>query len=264
MKRPAPIPWIVVILLFMTSPSLSQDPAAETATAEGEKSTDIEIGFQREHLTNGYAPWRSEYLQLVRRIAARKVVYGRVEHTRRYSQSDAGITAGGYYPLGERWTILAEFNGSPTHNVLASWSGLGQIEHDFGNGWAGHAGLRYRKYNATDVETGNFGVAKTFKSFRVGYTFYASAIAGAGIAATNRVDGTYNYGNSVLNLTFAHGKELENIVPLGVLSTNVRLLNLNGAHWFTGSWGASYSLNWHKQGNIYTRQGLTLGLRYRL
>jgi YaiO family outer membrane protein len=268
MKPLSPIRQAAFLFLLLTGSASSnvwgQGSSEEQAAPEIQQSVDVEVGFTSEHLTNGFAPWRSGHVQVTRRFAVRKVLYAQFERTRRHSQTDSAITVGGYYPLGARWTAVAEVNASPTHRVLATWSALGQVEHDFGRGWTGQAGMRHRQYNTTGVRIANVGAAKSFNVFRVGYILYASSVAEAGVAVTNRVDGTYHYGNSALTLTVAYGKDRENIVPNGVLSTSVRAAGVHGVHWISSSWAASYAVGWHNQGNIYTRQGLTLGLRYRL
>jgi YaiO family outer membrane protein len=268
MKLLRPIRQSAFLFLLLAGPALShvmgQGNSEEQKSPDIEQSLDVEVGFTSEHLTNGFAPWRSGHVQMTRRFAPRKVLYAQFERTRRYSRSDSALTIGGYYPVGNRWTAVAEVNASPTHRVLATWSALGQVEHDFGRGWTGQAGMRHRKYSTTDVGIANIGVAKSFKRVRVGYILYASSVAHADVAITNRVDGTYHYGNSTLNVTVAYGTDQENIVPNGVLSTRVRIGAVNGVHWISNSWAASYAVSLHTQGNIYTRQGLTLGLRYRL
>jgi YaiO family outer membrane protein len=227
-------------------------------------STDIEAGVAYEDLTRDRAPWRRAYLLMIKRIAERKAVYGSLEETSRFSEKDTELNAGLYYPLSRRWTAVLEAGGSPTHRVLAKWSALGQIEYSFGRGWGAHAGLRHREYNTATVNVANFGVEKYIKSFRLAYTFYTSHLEKAGYSATHRVETNYYYGNSALNLSVARGRELENILPAGVLRSDVKLINLSGTHWFAPAWAVSYGVSWHDQGTIYTRRGLTFALRRRL
>lgn len=263
--------------------SVSEDSAAYPATSSAQqaarsaspanglsspdrkpRTVDIEAGFNYENLTHGYAPWRQSYVSFIDRFTQRKVLYGMVQETNRFSLNDTEAMAGLYYPLRKQWTALIEASLSPTHNVLPKWSTLGQVEHSLGGGWGAQVGLRHREYNTVKVNTSNFGIEKYHKKFRFAYTFYATDLRRAGFSTTQRVDANYYYGNSSVNLTLASGRELENIIPVGVVPSRVKVVNIGGIHWFARDWGVSYSLSSYEQAPFYTRQGFKVGLRYRL
>jgi len=227
-------------------------------------TTEIEAGFNYENLTRGYAPWRQATFLVIHRFTQRKVIYGTIEETNRFSRNDTEGMAGFYYPLSKQWTGLLEASVSPTHSVLPTWSLLGQIERAFGRRWGAQAGLRHREYDTATVDISNFGVEKYIKHFRFAYTLYAVHLQQAGFSTTHRIDANYYYGNSAVNLTLAAGRELENIIPAGVVPSKVKVVNFGGTHWFARDWAVSYSLSWYEQAPFYIRQGLTIGLRYRL
>lgn len=259
-----------VMLLLFVLPSWSQAerPAVNQPQAVrqvGElRATDIEAGATYENLTNGRAPWRRAYLLFIKRFSTSKVVYGSVEETSRFERTDTEAAGGVHFPLSNRWNALVEASISPTHNVLSRWSFLGQVEYMFHGGWGAHAGFRHRQYNAASVNTASLTLEKYITSFRFSYTAYVFHLQNAGLSVTHRADANHYYGQSALNLTLAYGRELENILPAGILRTDVRLVSVGGTHWFTPGWAVSYNGTWHEQGRHYARHGLTLGVRRRL
>ena len=274
-RQPMSLAWIVFTFLIgavslQAAGGLGQQEAAgepaqsEPAPAANPGNITIEAGITYENLTRGQEPWRRAYFQMVVPFAERKVVYGAVEEHSRFSQTDSDFTVGAYYPLGKRWTGLVEGSVSPTHNFLSKWSMLGQIEHSFGQGWGASAGVRHREYETAIANIGNLGVEKYIKNFRLAYMISPSHLEKAGFATAHRWDTNYYYGDSAINLILVRGSGVENIVPAGVLRTTVKLVNVNGTHWFAAGWALTYAANWHEQGTHYTRHGLTLGLRHRL
>ena len=229
------------------------------------KDAEIQLSFSYEDLTNGYAPWRSVALDFSKKLAERKVVYGTFRETSRFSLGDQEVLAGLYYPLGRHWTALFEATASPSHQVLPKFSVLGQLEHSFGKGWNAQAGIRHTVYDAARTNLGIFTLERYFENYRAGYTLYISQLEGAGLSAGHRVQGDRYYGQgSRVGLGFAFGRELENVgPPRGILRTETKNVFLVGEHWFAAHWAIAYEVGWHKQGDLYTKRGASVGLRYR-
>jgi YaiO family outer membrane protein len=104
-----------------------------------------------------------------------------------------------------------------------------------------------------------------FVRYRGAYTLYVSHLADAGLSASHRVHGDYYYDrlSSSIGLSFATGRELENVGPRGVLRTDVRSAALVGRQWLTPSWFVRYDVLVHEQGVLYTRTRVSASLGHR-
>ncbi len=248
--------------------SLNEAQTASERKSETVRPTserlEVEVGYSYDHLTNGFAPWRSALLFVGKRFASRQSLYGVYRETLRVRQRDREAMIGFYQPLDRRWAVLVEANASPTHRILAKWSGLAQVERKFGKGWVGSAGYRRTVFNTAQVNTGTFGAERYFSRYRAAYTLYVSGLQGAGTSASHRGQVNYYYGeqSSTLGVSFAAGKELENL-GTRILRTGVRSFAVQGRHWVNSRWGVNYDATLHLQGDIYTRKGVSVGLRYR-
>lgn len=241
----------------------SSERKSETARPTTER-LEVEAGYSYEYLTNGFAPWQSAHLFVGKRFASRQSLYGVYRETSRVRQRDREGLIGFYQPLGRRWAVLLEANASPTHRILAKWSALAQVERQFGKGWVGSAGYRRTVYKTAQVSTGAFTVERYFSRYRAAYTLYVSGLEGAGTSASHRGQFNYYYGeqSSTLGVSFAAGRELENL-GTRILRTGVQSFAVQGRHWVNSRWGMNYDATLHRQGEIYTRKGFSVGLRHR-
>ncbi len=153
---------------------------------------------------------------------------------------------------------------SPEHHVLPQDSVFGQLQKSFEDGWDAQAGMRHTQYNlvATDmmVLTGE----RYWGNYRAAYTLYLAKLQGAGTAPSHSGQLSYYYAeHSYLTLVLTKGRQAESLGPgLGVLLLDVTGVSLSGRHWLNSAWGVSYEAITEHQGNLYTRKGIRLGLRY--
>jgi YaiO family outer membrane protein len=216
-----------------------------------------------ERLTNGRADWRNTQLDVQARKADRQSYYGSLRATERFDQGDSEVMLGTYQPLGGSWAMQVEAVASPTHHVLAKDSLLAQIERRFDGGWGLQAGYRRSAYERTSTDLVIATADRYFSSFRAAYSLYLGRPDGLGFGPSHRLQWSYYYTDrSFIGVSAAAGREVENIVPSGVLSTQVRNLTLAGRHEFAPGWAASYEWLVHRQGDFYTRRGFGLGIRH--
>jgi YaiO family outer membrane protein len=231
----------------------------------GSRPTEIELGVMPQRLSGSQPSWRETYLEFSHRFAERKTLYGSMRETERFGINDTQGVVGGYYPLGARVTGVLEFGGSPTHQVLPQWWAFGQAEIDLGKGWGVQFGLRHTEYDAALVNMGTITLERYFGNFRAAYTLYESWLQGSGGAPAHRFALSYTYNDeNQIGVAFANGREAENVgPPQGVLTSAVTSWAIYGKHWFTRDFAVSFEALNHRQGDLYTRQGARIGLRYR-
>ena len=249
--------WLTA--LFTALGLLSGDLAAQQPGFQMEAGAISSV----ERLTGGLADWRSTQLDLLARNAARQSYYGHLLETGRFGQTDNELMVGSYQPLGASWAAQVEAAVSPTHKVLAKDSLLVQLERRFDDGWGIQGGYRRSEYELASADLVIASIDRYFSHFRAAYTLYLGRPEGGSFGSSHRLDWSYYYGDhSFVGISAAAGREVDNIFPSGILSTRVRSLSLAGQHEFSPGWFASYAWLTQHQGDLYTRRGLSLGLRH--
>ncbi len=248
------------ILFLLFAAPLAALAAEPSAAPENE----IEGGFSHYALTNSYANWDSTYVDAAHRFGDRQSLYGEVQEARRFNLTDREVSAGYYHPLGERWTALVEASDSPEHNFLAKNSVYGQLQASFAQGWDLQGGWRHSQYTFAYADLAVVTAERYWGSYRGAYTLYEGRVQGAGAAPSHKVLLAYYYADrSNVTLTLAQGRQAESLGPaLGVLLVDVTTVSLSGRHWLNSAWGVTYEALTEHQGNLYSRKGIRLGLRY--
>lgn len=238
--------------------------ACGLAHATGE-ITHAELKASRDTLGRNYANWHSVEAQLLQRAQDGRTLYGSLRETRRFSLDDQELFAGAYVPLSTDWAAVVEGSTSPSHKVLARWSAFGQLHRKFANGWNLQAGWRHTEYNNTATSLASLTTERYWQNYRAAFTAYSGKLDGvAGTFPSGRVQFDYYYSDrDRIGVSLSTGREAENLGAAGVLVSKVRDAALIGNHWINPQWAMTYSANVHRQGDIYTRHGIELGVRRR-
>jgi YaiO family outer membrane protein len=142
---------------------------------------------------------------------------------------------------------------------------MGQLERGFGNGWIGHAGFRRIELNTAKVNISKMGVEKYWGNNRAAYSASLINLQDTGTTGSQRVDYNRYYGTqtSTIGVSTTIGREVEDIGQARVLQSDIYNVSVNGKHWFHKNWALDYGYTFHKQGDIYNRQGAKFGVRYK-
>jgi YaiO family outer membrane protein len=236
--------------------------ACISGTAQ-DRQVEVELNTSYERLNHGYAPWRSVALEVSKKLAPSRTLYGSLSETERFSLRDQQFTGGLYVPFGKRWLAQVEASVSPSHRVQARWSAFGQLGRELGRGWVAHAGFRHSAYNHTSANLSTLTLERYWQKYRAAYTLFVSQQPRTGVSTSHSVQANYYYRERhSIGVTVAVGRELTNLGPRGLLRTEARGVALTGRHWLHAHWALSYDLNWHQQGDIYIRKGMRVGVRY--
>ncbi len=245
--------------LFCTT-AIAQDKPAAPAEP---KNVEIELSTSYERLNHGFAPWFSLSLDVSKKLANRRVIYGALRETNRFSLRDQEVMGGVYIPLGKRWLAQVEASVSPSHRVQAKWSAFGQIGRELGRGWVAQAGFRRTAYNQTNANLSIVTIERYWKKYRGAYSLYVAQLPGVGVSTSHSLQANYYYRErNSIGVTVAAGQELTNLGARGLLRTEARGVALSGRHDLNRRWTLNYDLNWNRQGDIYTRKGARVGFRF--
>jgi YaiO family outer membrane protein len=225
---------------------------------------ELEGGSSYERLTNGQPDWKSVYLEGAHTFEPRQTLYGAVREVERFDLRDDQVEAGYYHPFSSRLTGHVDGNASPQHNFLARSSLFGELAFELHRGWVASGGYRHNEYTTTNTRIISAGLERYFASYRAYYTLNNGRPEDTGSATAHRVGLDYYYAEerSRIGVSATFGSEVENIVPNGVVTSDVRAFGIYGRHWVSQAWALSWEIGTHQQGDFYTRTGARLGLRH--
>ena len=224
---------------------------------------ELRIEGQGDNLNNGYADWREAMAQIAWKPERNLALLGGYRETDRFDQRDREAFGGAYVPLGsEKTTLHAEGSASSTHLVLPRSMWLAEITQSIGSGWVLGAGYKGSRYSTGHTET-VLGTLEWYSGdYRLGYNLYLGRVEGSGWAPAHRFSASW-YRSTLTHVTLSasHGREVENVFPTGLVSTDVRSVYLSGGIEIGPQWGLTGAIGQEEQGNLYTRRGVRIGTR---
>lgn len=234
--------------------------AAPFACAQ-DGTTTVRLAGTHEQLDNGTRDWRETSLGLQFGFAPRQVLDLSLARTSRFGLRDNQFAASYSMPLSDALTATLEASASDTHRVLARHALGGQLQYEFAKGWLAHGGLRTTSYDSATVNQALASLERYIGAFSVAATWrpthaYGTTSHGAELRASR-----YYGERNAVTLILAGGREAAS-VPGGVSLTGVRSAALTGRHWFDRHWAATWAIGHTRQGNLYSRDGITIGAQY--
>lgn len=234
---------------------------AALAMHGAQAETSVGFSLAADRLSNDTPDWHDTTVQILRQYGPRRTAALALTQTERFGLRDNQISATAALPFGKAVVATVDGNVSNTHRVLAKHAYGATLQVEFAPAWLIHGGTRTTRYDAERVNQGLLMLEHYFSSFswaagwRPARAFDTSAHSG-------ELRGSYYYGdrNSV-GLILAGGKEAASIGG-NVSLTSMRSAVMAGRHWLTRDWALNYSIGHTRQGDFYTRNGLSLGLQY--
>jgi YaiO family outer membrane protein len=221
----------------------------------------LAISARHERLDRGLDPWRSLRLDALMLPAGRTGGYGALVAEERFGLRDAGLEAGIVVPLGRGWTVQPEVGLVADADFLPRHYLDLRLQRVLEGGWIGTASLRHSAYRDVDVQRLALGVERYAGAWRAAYTLNLTRLAGdESVGHDLRLARAYGE-RSEVGLQVGFGREAALIGPQ-VVASDVRATVLFGRH-AVGAWALLWNVGRVRQGVLYTREGLGLGLERR-
>jgi YaiO family outer membrane protein len=225
--------------------------------------TELEVGASRETLSRNLPDWSSRYLLIEHRRPGRQVFYGGWRDTERYRLRDSEVHGGAYLPLSPALQVQIEAGSSGSHRVLARNYDLLGIQFEPAAGWGLTAGWRRSRYDAGSTSVTYLGAERYVGNERFAYTLFAGGPDGGATVSSHRLQWSHYYGErDWIGISLAGGRETEHDGTGGFLTSRVTNTTLNGRHQLARAWALAWEAGRQRQGELYTRDGLRLGLRH--
>ncbi len=226
--------------------------------------TRASLASSYERLSDSKGEWRSASLDLDHPLNSDARVFAGLHVEERFGTSDGQLALGIVRRFGAGWVAAFGADVAPDATVLPENS----YQVELGHPVAANVGLSLRARHARhETVTVNVVAATADLStgdHRFAYTLTATQPTDLDTSFGHSVRISRDYGSgSHVSLALAHGEEAETIAPGRVLVTRVDAVALMGVHWKSAAWGAAWEIGWHKQGDLYHRMRVRLGLEHR-
>lgn len=220
-----------------------------------------ETGASYEHLTNGYTPWASQYLDITLPMKQRGLLYINLLNANRFSQNDTAAYLSYAYPLA--YGVLSA-EGGYTINPQFLTRNL------YGLGWNGRLPYQFNylvsakesQYQVGKTQTFNLGLDKYFGNYRVAYTAVRSVLDYSQRSWLSKFQGQW-FGDSGhrIGLTYTTGHEPMVVTVGNLLNIDVVTYQIDGLYRINDTVGLTVAA-WHAvQGSYYQRNGGQIGVR---
>lgn len=233
------------------------------ATAQDASAPHWRAAVEAEHsdLDNGYADWNAATLRLSRHWSRRQLAELQLTRTRRFGLEDHELAAGGAVPLSDALTASVQATWSPTYRVLPRASLAGWLQYEFRPAWLLHGGLRHTDYRASDVNRASVMLEHYFGDWSVLAGLHAVHAFGQD-TRTGELRATWYYGErSSVGAIASAGREVVETGPGATALASVRSVALVGAHALDARWTLRWGAHHVRQGDFYTRTGVSLGVQ---
>lgn len=231
--------------------------------AESAARIEIEAAITQEKLTQGLPDWRERQLLIERHRDDKQVVYGGLRETERYALQDRELHAGAYQPLTGNIQLQVEAGASSTHRVLPARYGLLGIHAQAWAGWGLSAAWRRSSYDTGTTGVIYLGIEHYLGAERFAYTLFSGGPDGTGSSPSHRLQWTHYYGErDWFGIAAVTGRETEHTGGGRFLASRVDGVALSGRHGLGPSSALTWEFGRQRQGELYTRSGVRVGLRH--
>jgi len=131
-----------------------------------------------------------------------------------------------------------------------------------GDGWVASIAAKKTRFTQDDTATAFATIEKYVGEWRLAYTAYITRLEGGSWSPTHRGTASWNRGDfNYVTFNAARGREVENVVPVGLVTSDVTTYSIGAGIEIAARWGLTFEWAHQKQGDFYTRRSARLGTR---
>lgn len=223
--------------------------------------TGVAVSVAADRLSNNTRDWRESTVELQQRYGPRRSASLALSETERFGLRDDRIGVTVAAPLGDALVLSADAGASSTHRVLARHALGASVQYEFARAWLVHGGVRTTRYDQERVNQGLLMLEHYAGPFSWSVGWRPTRAFGT-TAHNGELRASYYYGDaSSVGLILAGGREAASIGETVALAS-MRSAALVGRHRLAPDWTLLYSAGHTRQGDFYTRNGLSLGIQH--
>lgn len=247
-------------MLFVGLLFLSVTPA--TGSSKTPYRT-AEVCSGHETLSGGRDDWSSLELTVTQHFENNDQVYLRFREVGRFGRSAEELRLGGYVNVARHFQGYLEFQDSPSSDILPENAVSGRLYYSLRNYLRPYVGLSLRNYPSNYVSISSLGLEHYFSNYRLAYTFHRSEGKTDDPANTHQVQfGYYPGSGHRFSAGYSEGQEINFVGPSSTVESDVSSVTVEALYRINQSWSLLMGLGRHVQGDFFTREGGSLGVRY--
>jgi len=223
-------------------------------------------------LDNGQTPWLTYTVNWQVKQPS-TLSYGLSIHSvSRFNKSDTGYAIFTSLPIKDAWRLDANLAFTPGAQVIRKQAIEFWSRHAMSQGWGIAAGISVTAYpsdNTNDISSQTLmaEVEKYHRNFRFSYRLVNTHIVVPGVTQRNLLThvisaALYHTDRDVVSVFASSGSELENNGTSNPPISEVQSLSLDLRYGLSRAWTLLGTLGTQRQGELYIRQNINLGLRY--
>jgi len=223
----------------------------------------VDVGASTEALNHGYAHWQSQFVRISQQHPDFSGWFAGARQTRRFNLEDQEGQFGKSWQVFPGTHLNAEVGGSSTHRVLPRHYVDLSVHQALPAGWGVEVGGRRSQYDTTSTQVWRGMVERYLGAERLSYQVFVGGPEGSGNSSSHRVQWAHYYADQHFwALSWVRGRETESLGNHTFLTSDVQGLTLNGRHGLMPQLDLLWEAGTLKQGELYSRHGVSLALRY--
>lgn len=221
----------------------------------------VRAAASTQRLSNNLPSWRETTIQYTQQAGSETLLGTGLTRTSRFDINDWQVNALYSTKLSSVLRASLDANVSPSHRVLARYALDGQLHYEFQPAWLAHVGLKTSSYNDARVNQLMFGLEHYFSAFSISLGLRPTRAFGRTVYSGEARGNFYYDDQNSVGFLVASGREA---TPIGanVALVDVRAVAIIGQHWLNRYWALTYAVNQTRQGTLYTRRGVDVGIQY--
>jgi YaiO family outer membrane protein len=225
----------------------------------------VEAGYTYDGLTNNYANWNSEYLNIFVPLHENGFINAQIQNANRYGEVDQDLNVLYAYPFS--YGVMNVFGGGsanghflPQTTVGAEWNG--RLPQSFGY----IVGVNQKQfssfYSNALTNAYNLGLEKYIGEYRLAYVGNINTINRQQEAYASKIQIQWvGSSNNRLGFTYAWGREPIAASLNELVSINFSYAQIDSLYWLNKTVGITTAI-WHgMEGAYYQRNGFQIGIR---
>ena len=221
----------------------------------------VRAAASTQSLGNNLPSWQETTVQYTQQAGSETLLGAGLTRASRFNINDWQVNALYSTKLSSALSASLDVNASPTHRVLARYALDGQLHYEFQPAWLAHVGLKTSSYNDATVNELLLGLEHYFSAFSISFGLHPTRAFGRTVYSGEARGNFYYDDHNSIGFLVASGREA---TPIGinVALIDVRAVAIIGQHWLNRHWALTYAVNRTRQGTLYTRRGVDVGIQY--
>lgn len=246
------------------SPKVVQVSPSNSSKERFQQSVSLEITGNYEFLSNNFRPWSAANAQVLWSIAKHTKLYATLHVQERFALQDISANIGISYPITQWLVATAEVNASPTARIVPLFALYGQLQCTLGNGVVLGGGYRYSRFTPVAASMIMPGLEWYKDAWRFAYSAYLTTLNdNARLLFSNAAQISYYWSDdNVLTISGTIGTEGFLLSPSVVQVFDIAGIYLIGRYGILPKLALTHEFLWQRQGNLFDRFGVQVGLRY--